>query len=67
MEEVKISNVHTDLARKIANIFAKGREKPYISKEELAKVLHPVLSLHRVQILFNKSENLFKEVDTNQD
>ncbi len=67
MEEVKISDVHLDLARKIAKIFDKGRKPPYISKEELVRVLHPALGIPITQTLLYQSDKLFRKIDTNKD
>ena len=67
MVEPKITEVHMDLTQRILNIFSKGPEEPYISVEESAKVLHPVLSPYRIEIRLPKSDRWFKEVDLNKD
>jgi hypothetical protein len=49
------------------NIFSQGREDPYISAEESANVLHPVMSPYRIEIRLPKPDRWFKELDVNMD
>jgi hypothetical protein len=67
MAEPKISEVHLDLAQRILNIFSRDRADPFISTDESAKVLHPVLSPYRVEVRLPKHDKWFKEVDVNKD
>jgi hypothetical protein len=67
MVEPKITEVHMDLAQRIVNIFSQGREDPYISAEESAKVVHPVMSPYRIEIRLPKHDKWFKELDDNKD
>ncbi len=60
--------VFIDISQRIVNIFSEGREdSPYISQEESAKVLHPILGRLRAEIGLPKPDEFFKKVDTNKD
>ncbi len=68
MAQPKNSEVLLDLAQRIVNVFSDGREdSPYISQEESARVLQPVLGGLRVEIRLPTANEFFRNVDTNRD